>query len=372
MQNTLIIFGGRSAEHEISFRSARNIIAALDRKLFKPILVAISRSGNWYLLDGDHIPDNMKSLDDKLPGSDLCSLMRKPNETVIITENGKSIKVDIAFPVLHGPMGEDGTIQGLFEMMLLPYIGPGVLSSAIGMDKDALKQRFAANNILFAPLVVLGTNDPIPTFKDMCTRLKSDVLFVKPAVMGSAVGVSKVTTESEFNDAVNQAFRYCFKILIEKAIIGREIECSVLGNNDPEASCIGEIKPNHEFYNYEAKYLDPNGADILIPAPNYSSEMVEKIQKISIQAFKVAECKGMARVDCFVTDKDEIYVNELNTIPGFTSISMYPKLWEASGLSYTDLITKLLELGKEEFLAKQNLSLTPDELDHTTPSKTVA
>jgi len=360
MKNALIIFGGRSAEHEVSIRSARNVIDALDKELYNPILVVISRLGLWYFLEGENIPENMTEVNDQLSNAEICTLMRRPLDTVIMTNSGKMLKIDIAFPVLHGPMGEDGTIQGMFEMMLVPYVGPGVLSSAIGMDKDVMKELLALRKVPVVPLVVLGLDDAVPSFKDMCARLNSDVLFVKPSVMGSAVGVSKVNTEAGFQDAVQQAFKYSFKILIEKAITGREVECSVLGNKDPKASCIGEIRPNHEFYNYEAKYLDPNGADIIIPAQNFSSEIVEKVRDLAIKTFKAAECKGMARVDFFVSDKDEIYVNELNTIPGFTSISMYPKMWEASGITYTALITKLLELAEEEFAEKQNLRLVPD------------
>jgi D-alanine-D-alanine ligase len=366
MQNTLIIFGGRSTEHEVSVRSARNILAALNTKLFKPILVIISRSGTWNWINGNSIPENLIEVNNKLQGADLCTLMRKDNETMLITENGKSMKIDIAFPVLHGPMGEDGTIQGMFEMMLIPYTGPGVLASAIGMDKDVIKQKFKHFNVPTVPSITLWHDEDIPSFKDVCATLKSDSVFVKSACMGSSVGVDKATTEAEYQNAVNQSFKYSLKILIEKSIKGRELECSVLGNRNPKASCVGEIKPNnHAFYSYEAKYLDPNGADIIIPAENISEAIIDEVRALAVKAFKAAECTGMARVDFFLSDEGAIYVNELNTIPGFTSISMYPKMWEASGIAYSDLITKLLELGKEEFIRKQKLTLTPDELTNS-------
>jgi D-alanine-D-alanine ligase len=350
------------AEHEISIRSAKNITNALDRKLFNPILVVISRSGSWYLLDGSVIPEDMLEVYDAPEGSTLCSLMRKSTETVIITENNQTTKIDVAFPVLHGPMGEDGTIQGMFEIMMIPYVGSGVASSAIGMDKDIMKQALINKNIPVTPYITYKKGDQIPSFEEVCSLLGSNSLFIKPASMGSSVGVSKVSDGKEFAKAIEQAFKYSIKILIEKSIKIREIECAVLGNDNPKASCVGEVIPTHEFYSYEAKYLDPNGADIIIPIQNFSEEMSQKIQEISIEAFKACDCRGLARVDFLVSEDNEIYVNELNTIPGFTSISMYPKMWGATGIGYSELITTLIKLGIEEFGTKANLSLVPDSI----------
>ncbi len=359
MQNILVIFGGRSAEHEISIRSARNVIEALDKTIYNPIPVVISRSGAWYLLHSYIIPETMIAVDDNREQADLCMLLRRPNETIISTQNGKSINIDAAFPLVHGPMGEDGTLQGMFEMMMLPYVGSGVLSSAIGMDKDFLKLAFSNKKVPVVPSVTIAQGEKIPRFQEICLSLGSDILFVKPAVMGSSVGVSKAKSETEYDQAITQAFKYSFKVLIEKFVPCREIECSVLGNNNPVASCIGEIKSNHEFYSYDAKYLDPNGADIIIPAQNIAQDLTDKIRHLAVEAFVAAECKGMARVDFFISDSNQIFVNELNTLPGFTSISMYPKMWEASGISYKDLMTKLLNLAVEEFKEKQKLCLHP-------------
>ena len=360
MKNILVIFGGCSAEHEVSVRSARNVIAALDKELFRAVNVGVSRSGTWYLLKNNDVPENFTQVTDNIPEEDICSLVRTPKETIIKSAGGKAIKIDASFPVIHGPMGEDGTLQGLFEMMQIPYVGPGVMASAIGMDKDIFKRLLVDANILVVPFVTLKNLSEMPSYKEATKTLGSDILFIKPALMGSSVGVHKAKSEKEYINAVKEAFKYSFKVLIEKYIPGREIECSVLGNNDPKASCIGELKPHHEFYSYEAKYLDPNGAEYNIPAKNIDKKLEEEVRKIAVEAFKVAECKGMSRVDFFISVDNKVYVNEINTVPGFTSISMYPKMWEASGVKYKELITRLLGFAQEEFDAKQALCVEPD------------
>ncbi len=360
MKNILVIFGGCSAEHEVSVRSARNVIAALDKEFFRAIVVGVSRSGAWYLLKYDVIPETFTKVTDDLPEDAICSLVRMPNETVIKSAGGKIIKIDAAFPVIHGTMGEDGTLQGLFEMMRIPYVGPGVLGSAIAMDKDIFKRLLVDANIPVVPFLTVNDIAKIPSYKEAVKTLGSDILFIKPAVMGSSVGVHKVKSEKEYLNGLNEAFKYSFKVLIEKYIPGREIECSVLGNKDPKASCIGELKPHHEFYSYEAKYLDPDGAEIIIPAKNVDKKLEDKIRKIAVEAFKVGQCVGMARADFFIGDDGEVYVNEINTIPGFTSISMYPKMWAVSGIGYSELMTKLLDFAQEEFDAKRNLCMEPD------------
>lgn len=360
MKNILVIFGGCSAEHEVSVRSARNVIAALDKELFRSINVGVSRSGTWYLLKSNDIPENFTQVTDNLPEEDICSLVRTPKETVIKSVGGKVIKIDASFSVIHGPMGEDGSVQGLLEMMQIPYVGPGISASAIAMDKDIFKRLLMDANILVVPFITLKNPSEMPSYKEATKKLGSDILFIKAALLGSSVGVYKAKSEKEYINAVKEAFRYSFKVLIERYIPGREIECSVLGNDDPKASCIGELKPHHEFYSYEAKYIDPEGAEYNIPAKNVDKKTEEEVRNIAVAAFKIAECTGMSRVDFFISEDKKIYVNEINTIPGFTSISMYPKMWEASGIEYKELITRLLKLAQERFDAKQTLCLKPE------------
>lgn len=315
-----IIFGGKSAEHEVSVRSAENVIEAIDKDKYEPVLIKIEKSGKWLL--------NNES---RFPSSEL---------------------IDVAFPILHGPFGEDGTVQGLLKLAGIPFIGSGVLGSAVGMDKDVMKRLLRDAGIPIAKFVVAKEKE-VPNYKDIVESLGSP-FFIKPANMGSSVGVSKVTEESEVARAVENAFQYDRKILIEENIQGREIECSVLGNDEPRASIPGEIIPSHDFYSYEAKYIDENGAKLEIPA-KLSSELVEKVRELAIKTFRTLECEGLGRVDFFLKPNGEVQVNEINTIPGFTSISMYPKMWEASGISYTELIDRLIQLALERFEKEQKL-----------------
>ncbi|HRE31328.1 MAG TPA: D-alanine--D-alanine ligase family protein, partial [Candidatus Berkiella sp.] len=266
MKNILVICGGKSAEHEVSLLSARNIVSAMDRSAFLPIPIVISRSGSWHVLNEPAFFDEHSDFDQVILSGEICTLMRLPEQTILLTLSGKQIAVDAAFPLVHGPMGEDGTLQGLLEIMDIPYVGSGVLSSAIGMDKDMLKQVLAKHDIPVGPLVTISNLEAMPSFEQVSKQLDSQVLFIKPAVMGSSVGISKVSTKEQYEAAVAQAFLYSFKVLVEKYLPGREVECSVLGNQDPIASCVGEIVPHHEFYSYEAKYLDPNGAELIVPA----------------------------------------------------------------------------------------------------------
>jgi D-alanine-D-alanine ligase len=230
----------------------------------------------------------------------------------------------------------------------------------MGMDKDILKKTLAQQGLPVVPAITLHRQDNRPDFASVCGQLDSTTLFIKPAIMGSSVGVSKAVTAHQYEEAVQQAFQYSTKVLVEKAITGRELECAVLGNADPRGSCVGEVKAKgmHEFYSYEAKYIDPEGAELIIPCA-LSTDINDKIRALSVQAFQAIECKGLARVDFFMTQDEQIYINELNTIPGFTNISMYPKLWIATGLSYTDLITRLIALAHEEFETKQAIMLRP-------------
>ncbi len=359
MKNILVICGGKSAEYEVSLMSARNIVSAMDRLAFSPIPIVISRQGCWHVLNEPAFFNDSAEFDEILLTGELCTLMRLPEQTILLTLSGKQIPIDAAFPLVHGPMGEDGTLQGLLEMMSIPYVGSGVLSSAMGMDKDILKQVLATHGIAVAPFITIKDKNAIPSFEEATKQLDSKILFIKPSVMGSSVGISKVSTKEQYEMAVSQAFLYSFKVLIEKYLLGQEVECSVLGNQHPVASCVGEVIPHHEFYSYEAKYLDPNGAELVIPA-KLSSMVTEEVRQLAVRTFEVVECKGFARVDFFVTPENKVYVNELNSIPGFTAISMYPKMWEASGLGYTALISKLLDLAYEEFAAKQAIHLCPD------------
>jgi len=262
--------------------------------------------------------------------------------------------VDVVFPVLHGPFGEDGTVQGLLKLAQVPFVGAGVLGSAIGMDKDVMKRLLRDAKIPVAKFLVFDRASAYEIDFSRIKRVLGLPLFVKPANLGSSVGISKVSNRKQFARAVKEAFRYDNKILLEEFIRGREIECSVLGNEHPLASLPGEIITRHDFYSYDAKYIDEKGAQLMIPA-KLPPRVVKKIQKMAIASFKVLCCEGMARVDFFLSPAGKIIVNEINTIPGFTKISMYPKLWEASGVSYRNLIDRLIRLAIGRFHQEKNL-----------------
>lgn len=350
-----ILFGGQSAEHEVSLQSAKNIIASLDREKYEPVLLGIDKTGRWHLQDESSYLLNAEN--PKLialnKNSDTVSLTPWKSDVNIHSKQG-SQGIDVIFPVLHGPLGEDGTVQGLLKLVHLPFVGAGVLGSAVGMDKDVMKRLLHAAGIPVGKFVVIkDTERQKLTFVAMQKELGLP-FFVKPANLGSSVGVSKVHSEKEFAAAVSDAFSYDTKILIEEFIEGREIECAVLGNDSPEASVAGEIVPTHEFYSYDAKYIDENGAKLIIPVV-LPGDTLKKVQELAVNAFTVLCCEGMARVDFFLTKEGKLYVNEINTIPGFTKISMYPKLWEASGVGYTDLIDRLIQLAIERFEKEQRL-----------------
>jgi len=309
-----ILFGGKSAEHEVSLQSAKNVVEAIDKKKYRPISILIDKKGNW---------------------------------------NQKKIKyVDVIFPILHGPFGEDGTVQGLLKLANIPFVGASVLGSAVGMDKDIMKRLLRDSKIPIGKFLVARANN-IPTYKEVAKALGSQ-FFIKPANMGSSIGVSKIENEKDFKKAIKEAFKYDLKIIFEEYIEGREIECSVLGNDKPIASVPGEVISSHDFYSYEAKYIDEHGATLEIPV-KLSPQITKNIQKLAVKTFKILACEGFGRVDFFLKKDGSIIVNEINTIPGFTSISMYPKLWEASGISYTKLIDKLIQLAIERFKKEQKL-----------------
>jgi D-alanine-D-alanine ligase len=372
-----VLFGGRSSEHEISLRSALTVMSAMDPGKYEIVPIGIDRSGKWYL-EQDAIKvltaktEHLGALDSHgtqvtlLPHPDSRALVPAPSNdksaAVARPEPGLGATLDAVFPVLHGTYGEDGTVQGLLELAGVPYVGAGVLGSAIGMDKDAQKRllRDAGVPVLRYNPITRREYTEKPSLAAKMARALGYPVFVKPNARGSSVGVSKVKKQAELKAALDDAFEYDRKALIEEACEGREIECSVLGNDRPEASLPGEIiiKRGHDFYSYESKYVDPDGSATKIPA-DLPRAAIKKFQQISIAAFRALDLRGMARVD-FLTTRDlkRIYVNEVNTVPGFTSISMYPKLWEASGLPLPKLIDRLIELAIEEHDERAALSIT--------------
>jgi len=345
-----ILFGGKSAEHEISLKSARNVYDAIDRDRFEPVLIGIEKSGQWRLADDSISLLNPGETVAMIPESE-GRLYGLPCDSTPATANG--LRLDAVFPILHGPFGEDGTVQGLLKLADVPFVGSGVLGSAVGMDKDVMKRLFRDASLPIGKFITLRSHEPLPPFSEVEAKLGCP-FFVKPANMGSSVGVSKVHGAGEFAGAVKEAFQYDTKLIVEEYIQGREIECAVLGNEEPSASLTGEVTPSHEFYSYDAKYLDDKGAALGIPA-KIDDECARRIQSLSVKAFQVLGCEGLARVDFFLRENGEIIINEINTMPGFTQISMYPKLWEASGIGYTELISRLIALAIERFEKERGL-----------------
>ena len=353
-----ILFGGRSAEHEVSLQSAKNIIDAIDTDKYEIVLIGIDKKGQWHLNEDSRFllptaKSRLPELSDK--GENLALVPGQQDEQLVALSGEQRLgSLDVIFPVLHGPFGEDGTIQGLLKLANIAFVGADVLGSAVGMDKDVMKRLLRDAGIPIARFVAANRYSSKEIGFDEAQARLGLPLFVKPANLGSSVGISKVKDREGFERAVREAFDYDHKILIEECIKGREIECSVLGNDNPVASVPGEILPRHEFYSYEAKYLDENGAALEIPA-KLPPETSERIRELAIKTFTMLCCEGMARVDFFLRNNEEIIVNEINTIPGFTRISMYPRLWEASGISYGQLIDRLIQLALERFQREQRL-----------------
>jgi D-alanine-D-alanine ligase len=385
-----VLFGGRSGEHEVSLLSAASVIQAIDKSRFEVIPIGITKEGKWLtsahaerLLSGKVDDHHLRAGDPQatpgaallakgeavlvppVPAADRTAIV--PFETDAAGHHATSIDIDVIFPVLHGTFGEDGTIQGLFELANIPYVGAGVLGSAAGMDKDVMKSLFKMAGLpIVKHVTVLRSaweREPKKVKKLVEAKLKYPV-FVKPANLGSSVGISKAHDGKELGPAIDEAAKFDRKIVIEQGVGGkkhkaREIECSVVGNDDPKASVAGEIIPVKEFYDYNAKYLDP-GSALQIPA-KISKGMQKQVQELAIRAFQAVDCSGLGRVDFLLDPANEkLYVNEINTMPGFTSISMYPKLWEASGLKYSALITRLIELAQERHADKQKNHYTKD------------
>jgi D-alanine-D-alanine ligase len=352
-----IIFGGRSAEHEVSVISARNVFNALDRSKYEPVPIGITKQGQW-CLPGESLlalsgrATYTASLD-KAPRPLALAPGRSGGNDVVLSDPKAVEHIDVMFPVLHGTYGEDGTVQGLLRLLDIPFVGADVLGSAIGMDKDVAKRLARDAGIPIAKFITLA--GPHDVSYERARKALGAPFFVKPANLGSSVGIHKVKNSRQYRAALDDAFRYDTKVLIEEFIDGREIECSVLGNDDPVASVPGEVVPStrHEFYSYEAKYLDENGAALVIPA-HLSATVSRRVREMAVRIFKVLCLEGMSRVDFFVRGSEVIF-NEVNTIPGFTNISMYPKLWEASGIGYAKLLDRLIGLAIERHARKKAL-----------------
>jgi D-alanine-D-alanine ligase len=379
-----ILFGGRSGEHEISLLSAASVLDAIDKEKYEVVPIGITKEGRW--LTSSHAENLLlgKKFEDKhlragdpeatsaaavLASGDAMIVPPVPSADSLVpfqsdhhpAKSENSVNVDVIFPVMHGTFAEDGTIQGLLELADIAYVGAGVLGSAAGMDKDIMKQLFKAAGLpIVKHVTVLRSDwqrDPKKVRREIEKKLKYPV-FVKPANLGSSVGISKVHDAKELPAAMDEAASFDRKIVIEQGVGGkknkaREIECSVLGNDDPQASVAGEIVPGAEFYDYKAKYQD-EGSQLLIPA-KLSKPQMKKVQEMAIAAFKAVDCSGLARVDFLMEPgaNGKLYLNEINTMPGFTSISMYPKLWKATGIEYADLIDQLIELGLARYAEKK-------------------
>jgi D-alanine-D-alanine ligase len=366
-----VLFGGRSAEHEISCISARAVIDALDAGRTEVIPIGITKEGRWHLLSGPlPLPSESGRMPEVTDGSgQLVGLAGEGSSAELVVADGSREAIDVVFPVLHGPMGEDGAVQGIMELAGIPYVGAAVTASAVGMDKDVQKALFARAGLPVVPYEVVRESDwrEDPDGVAARAQILGYPLFSKPATLGSSIGVMKVRSREELDGGLQEAFRYARKALLERAVSApREVECAVLGNDDPVASVVGEIIPTgHEFYDYAAKYLDVDGARLQIPA-DLKPDVAERIQRMAVSAFRAIDCAGMARVDFFVQGDGlapgTVWLNEINTIPGFTSISMYPKLWEASGLPYPELIERLLDLAVERFEAERGRSTAAREL----------
>jgi D-alanine-D-alanine ligase len=340
-----VVFGGRSGEHEVSLRSAESILKSIDREKYEVVPIGITHEGRWL---------SSKSAVAMLPAGEQIQQTLSSGESIVLpAEPARNGIVDVIFPVLHGTYGEDGTIQGLLELANVPYVGAGVLGSAIGMDKDVMKRLLRDAGLPVVDYWSVRKTDFDAFLQSHINELPYPV-FVKPANLGSSVGITKVHAPEELPGALQTAAEYDRKIVVEQGVEAREIELSVLGNDDPIASVPGEIIPSREFYDYKAKYVDDDSR-LLIPAP-LTDAQVKEAQRLALSSFRTLDCSGMARVDLFLDKSNgKFYVNEINTLPGFTTISMYPKLWEASGIGYSELIDRLIGLALERHAEKNKL-----------------
>jgi D-alanine-D-alanine ligase len=338
-----IIFGGRSSEHEVSLLSAKTVLESLDKDRYDPILIAIDKAGGWHIKDPQDFLANACDPKKVALGGNSHPIAIVPGEGAIISllHLAAIDSIDVAIPMLHGLNGEDGTVQGLLQLAGIPFVGAGVLGSAVGMDKDIMKRVLREAGIAIANFCTVHDFERESLlFEQVVTKLGLP-FFIKPANAGSSIGVSKVQTREDFDKAVEYAFSYDRKILIEEYIQGREIECSVMGNDHPVASLAGEVRFLEEFNSWDAKYVD-NKCEFVIPVP-LETATLEHLQATAIKAYRILCCEGMARVDCFLKEDGNILVNEINTIPGFTKLSVFPRLWQASGVSYSQLLDNLIK-----------------------------
>ncbi|MDB4107924.1 D-alanine--D-alanine ligase [Bacteroidia bacterium] len=360
LKTAAIIYGGKSTEHEISIRSARNIFKAIDYQQYNPLLIAIAKDGKWYLKTKQELESEVVVQPN---GNQLVLIPGASADKISILVTNKSIgRIDVVFPIVHGTGGEDGSLQGILKTLNIAFVGPGIIGSALCIDKDVAKRILTESGIANSKFLSFRKSERDQISYEKAQTILGLPLYIKPPNLGSSVGISKVTTKSEFSNAIELALSFDRKVLIEENIVGREIECAVIGNNDVHASPVGEvvtIGENHTFYSYEAKYTDANGSVTVIPA-EMDSTTQDRIRDIAIKTYKALNCEGMARVDVFLKDNGDIIVNEVNSLPGFTDISMYPQLWEAGGVSYTELISKLLALAIERNI-EDNKMLTSIE-----------
>ena len=352
-----LLCGGRSGEHKVSLISALNIQKALDPDKYNVAVIGIERSGNWYLSWDKtyiHHSQDIRHVSLNVSKPVVLPLL---NGDLIEKETQRSLaKIDVYFPITHGPYGEDGTLQGFLRSLQVPYVGADVTGSAICMDKDVSKRLLRDSGMPVTPFITVTEPHAI-SFEEASMQLGTP-LFAKPCRLGSSLGVSKISNPADFEQATNKAFQYDRKILIEQAVEGREIECAVLGNTDPKTSeVLGEIVPRDEFYSYQAKYVEEDGAKLFVPA-QLPADVTENVRLAAIAVYTILECEGMARIDFFVKDDGSFIINEVNTLPGFTNISMYPKLWEASGLSQRQLLDRLIELALERFQREKMLLIS--------------
>jgi len=355
--NLGLLFGGRSGEHEVSLQSARSIAAAIDREKYNLYLIALDKEGRWYLADENDYLENAEdpsAISLKVTKDQQIALIPGDKGNVIfnLSQNKEIGSLDVAFPIIHGTFGEDGSLQGYLAILNIPCIGADTLGSSVGMDKVLAKDLLVRASVPVADYLVADeSSDPEETRKLVEAKFTYPV-FVKPSCSGSSVGVIKVEKGEELMAAVIKALSYDSRVLIEEAIMGREIECAVLGNDDLTASVPGEIIPTHSFYSYEAKYIDEGGAKLELPA-DIPEETQEQVKELAKKTYKALSCSGMARVDMSLTEDGKLILNEINTLPGFTKISMYPKLMELSGIPYPELITRLAELAIERHRKKE-------------------
>lgn len=345
-----LIFGGKSTEHSISIRSTRGILVQINKDKYELSLIKIDLNGDWWLLPG---------LDpDSTDNTPVTLIPGRTGAKVLNTSSGKTeSEIDLAFPILHGIFGEDGTIQGLFKMVNVAFVGCGVTGSAACMDKDVTKRLLRDAGIGIAPYLCATKNNP-HSYDQACKVLDTDTLFLKPASLGSSVGVHKVNNQADYDAGLKDGLEYDIKVIIEPNIVGREIECAVLGNEDPKASYPGEIVMESDaFYDFESKYISKEAAKLHIPA-KLSEDQISEMRKMACEAFTACGCEGLARVDFFFKADGEMIINEINTLPGFTEVSMYPKMWEATGIGYSELLDILIELGMERYHREQELKIT--------------